>query len=103
MKTFAVIRTRGGAYQDSVPLEGQREWVAHARFMNDLHAKGAIVLGGPLEGTADVLLIMSAETAEEAARYLQDDPWTSLNLLTIKEVSPWTLRLGALPDFPTER
>jgi uncharacterized protein YciI len=98
MKIFTVIRRRGAAWQSSVPLEGQQEWAAHARFMNDLAAKGAVVLGGPLEGTPDVLLVMRAGSAEEAAEHLHDDPWTALNLLVIKKITPWTLRLGALPS-----
>jgi hypothetical protein len=100
MKIFAVIRRGGGAWQSSAPLEGQQEWAAHARFMNDLSAKGAVVLGGPLEGTSDVLLVMRAGSVEEVAYYLHDDPWTALNLLVIEKITPWTLRLGALPSVP---
>ena len=64
MKIFAVIRTRGPAWQPSLSLEGQPEWPAHARFMNDLEAIGAVILGGPLEGTPDVLLVMRADSAD---------------------------------------
>jgi hypothetical protein len=68
--------------------------------MNDLSAKGAVVLGGPLEGTSDVLLVMRAGSVEEVAYYLHDDPWTALNLLVIEKITPLTLRLGALPSVP---
>ena len=97
LKIFAVIRTRGPAWQPSLSLEGQPEWPAHARFMNDLEARGAVILGGPLEGTADVLLVMRADSADEAAQHLQDDPWTVLDLLVVEKAVPWTIRLGALP------
>ena len=98
MKIFAVIRTRGSGWQPSLSLEGQPEWPAHARFMNDLEARGAVILGGPLEGTPDVLLVMRADSAVEAVQHLQDDPWTTLNLLVVEKVMPWTVRLGTLPD-----
>ena len=39
-KIFAVIRTRGPAWNDSQPLEGQDNWSAHADFMNGLVADG---------------------------------------------------------------
>ena len=65
MKTFAVIRTRGDAWQPSLRLEGQAQWAAHARFMNNLEAQGKVALGGPLEGMLDVLLVMLAESAGE--------------------------------------
>lgn len=45
---FAVIRTRGPAWDSSRPLEGQPEWPAHAAFMNALKADEFVVLGGPL-------------------------------------------------------
>ena len=97
MKLFAVIRTRGPAWEPSLPLEGQGEWNAHARFMNGLEAQSIIVLGGPLEGTPDVLLVMRANSPEDAAGHLQNDPWTGLGLLRVERIMPWTLRLGSLP------
>jgi uncharacterized protein YciI len=93
---FAVIRTRGPAFEPARPLEGQMDWAAHAAFMNGLVRDGAVILGGPLEGTADVLLVMRAETADEARRQLAADPWAVQDLLRVTRISPWTLRLGAL-------
>jgi uncharacterized protein YciI len=93
---FAVIRTRGPAFEPARPLEGQTDWAAHAAFMNGLVRDGAVILGGPLEGTADVLLDMRAETADEARRQLAADPWAVQDLLRVTRISPWTLRLGAL-------
>ena len=97
MKLFAVIRTQGHAWNAALRLEEQPGWDAHASFMNGLHREGFIVLGGPLEGTPDVLLITRAMSADEVAARLQQDPWTSGNLLRISRISPWTLRLGSLP------
>ena len=95
-RLFAVIRTRAEAWQDSQALERQREWEAHAQFMDGLHADGFILIGGPLEGTPDVLLAVRAESEEEVYGRFADDPWTELDLLRLKSVSPWTLRLGSL-------
>jgi uncharacterized protein YciI len=103
MKLFAVIRSHGAAWQPASPLEGQQEWDAHARFMNALEAQGVIILGGPLEGTPDVLLVMRAKSREDVMRYLEQDPWTRLGLLRVKEVQPWTLRLGTLPNTEESR
>jgi uncharacterized protein YciI len=93
---FAVIRTRGLAWQVSRPLEGQADWAAHASFMNALASEGFVVLGGPLEGTSDVLLVVRAETADEVRSRLADDPWSVEDLLRISRIAPWTLRLGSL-------
>jgi len=95
-RLFAVIRTRGGAWQDLCPLEGQQDWDAHAAFMNALLKEGFVVLGGPLEGTRDALIIVRADTPDEIVERLSTDPWTGLDLLRTSLIAPWTLRLGSL-------
>ena len=95
-RLFAVIRSRGAAWNDSLPLEEQEDWRPHADFMNALHAEGFVVIGGPLEGTRDALLIFRASDADEIASRLEDDPWSGKDLLRITRIAPWTLRLGSL-------
>jgi len=96
MPLFAVIRTRGSAWRESQPLEGQPEWTSHASFMNALAKDKFVMLGGPLEGSADVLLIVKADTADEIRSRLAEDPWSRNDLLRIARITPWTLRLGSL-------
>jgi uncharacterized protein YciI len=93
---FAVIRTRGPAWQESRSLEGQPDWESHASFMNALANEGFVILGGPLEGTSDVLLVVRATTPDEVRARLAEDPWATRDLLRITRVAPWTLRLGSL-------
>jgi uncharacterized protein YciI len=97
MPLFAVTRTRGDGWQPDQGLDGQQQWREHADFMNGLAAEGIVVLGGPLEGTPDILLVMRADGADTIRQRLNDDPWTNLELLRVVSVTPWTLRLGALP------
>lgn len=93
---FVVIRTRGAAWQDAQPLEAQPDWASHASFMNSLAEEGFVILGGPLQGTADVLLVVRARTPDEVRSRLAEDPWAGADLLSISRVAPWTLRLGSL-------
>ena len=93
---FMVIRTRGPGWKDSRPLEGQDDWAGHASFMNALAKEGFVILGGPLEGASDVLLIVRATSPDEIRSRLADDPWTIGDLLRVTRISPWTLRLGSL-------
>lgn len=97
MTLFAVIRSRGPAWDASRSLEGQEGWEAHALFMDALEAEGFVVLGGPLEGTSDALLVMRANSSEEIVSRLSTDPWTTSGHLRTTRIDPWTLRLGALP------
>lgn len=95
-RLFAVTRSRGPAWKAERSAEEQHDWPSHAVFMNALHREGFVVLGGPLEGTPDVLLIARANDADEIRARLADDPWTLNGLLRHERIVPWTLRLGAL-------
>lgn len=78
---FVVIRTRGPAWQDSRPMESQADWAPHAVFMNSLAKEGVVILGGPLEGTSDVLRVIRPETPDEVRSRLADDPWAGFELV----------------------
>ena len=76
------------------PLEAQPEWEAHRVFMNQLETGGLARLAGPLEETAEVLLIFRAENKEEIDRRLKADPWTQSGILSTDRILRWNLRLG---------
>ena len=97
-KIFAVIRTRGPRWNDSQPLEGQDDWRLHADFMNGLVSDGFVLLGGPLEGTPDVLLIVRAADEKQVEERLAADFWAAQDLLRIRQISPWSLRLRSPSD-----
>ena len=94
---FAVVRTRGAGWDGSRSMEGQKDWQGHAVFMNALAKEGFVVLGGPLEGTPDTLLVIRAGSVDEIRARLAADPWTSMDLLRVSRIAPWTLRLGSIP------
>jgi uncharacterized protein YciI len=94
-RLFAVTRSRGARWDPSCPMEEQENWQAHAAFMNALHSEGFVLLGGPLEGTPNTLLIIEASDTEEIKTRLSNDPWSN-DLLSITQIVPWTLRLGSL-------
>ena len=73
-RIFAVLRSRGTAFDDSKPLEEQRLWAEHAAFMDALFEERFAVLVGPLEGTRDALLILRASSTTDVAGRLTLDP-----------------------------
>jgi len=93
---FAVLRSQGSAWQATRPMEAQEDWGAHASFMNALESEGFVPLGGSLEGTSEVLLIVRARSSDEVLERLSADPWARRDLLRVDRVAEWTLRLGAL-------
>lgn len=92
---FAVLRTRGSGWDASKPRRSQPLWDEHAAFMDDLTARGVVVLGGPLEGTGDALLIFDAANEAAIRRVLEDDPWSHTHQLETKSIQPWTILLEA--------
>jgi uncharacterized protein YciI len=96
MALYAAINERSGGWDWSRPMEAQPDWPAHAAFMDALAAEGFIVLGGPLEGSREVLLILRAEDEAQIRARMADDPWVKSGLLRLGKVWPWTVRLGSL-------
>lgn len=95
-RLFAVTRIRGPHWNAALGLEQQEDWTAHAAFMNGLQSDGFVVLGGPLEGTSEVLLIIHAENESEILSRLAADPWSVSSLLEVARIVPWTVRLGKI-------
>jgi hypothetical protein len=93
---FVVLRSRGPAWDDTQPLEGQKDWAAHAEFMDALFDQRFAALVGPLDDTRDALLILRASSAAEIVERLASDPWTVNGLLVTRQISRWQLRLGTL-------
>jgi len=62
--------------------------------MNDLVRSGFIVLGGPLEGDHEVLLIIDAPEVEAIRPRLAQDPWIRNGMLTVASIERWTILLS---------
>ncbi len=95
-RLFAVTYSPGTAWLPSRPMEAQRDWEAHAALMDAFVAGGFVLLGGPLEGTQDVLLVVRAADEEEVRSRFSTDPWLVQGVRRISALHPWTLRLGSL-------
>ena len=93
-RLFFILRTRGANWNRDRALVEQDGWTEHAGFMNGLAQEGFIVLGGPLEGTPNVLLLAMAENEEDVRSRLAADIWAQRDLLRVERVAPWDLKLG---------
>jgi hypothetical protein len=97
-RLFAIVRTRGPAWDDARGLEQQDGWTAHADFMDALADEGFVALAGPLEGTRDALIVVRAADPAEIAERLSVDPWTLSGHLVLQHTWPWQLRIGSLEE-----
>ena len=91
-----MVHTQGETFEPSKPTDEQVDWLTHAAFMDGLRAENFVLLGGPLEGTPNILLIVRAENPEQVRSRLSADCWAERDLLQIASVIPWTLRLGSV-------
>ncbi len=73
-------------------METQSGW-SSTRAMDDLVARGTIVLGGPVGDGERVVLVCEAASTEALTDALADDPWTDSHLIDV--VEPLCLRLDA--------
>jgi uncharacterized protein YciI len=96
---FAAIQEHGQEWDESRTLREQREWAAHAEFMDALADEGFIVLGGPLGDERALmidraLLIIEADSEATVRRRLEPDPWIQMGALKVGSVQPWVILLG---------
>lgn len=92
---YAVTLERGAQWDRHRSMREQKEWDAHAQFMDALVSDGFVVLGGPLDDAAQALLIINAESRQAVEARLADDPWLPLGVRRIAKVERWQILLDA--------
>ncbi|MGH3194113.1 MAG: YciI family protein [Streptosporangiaceae bacterium] len=102
MELYAVRERRGGPWDWSRGLREQAGFADHARFMDDLVEAGFILLGGPLEGDREALLLVSAPSADAIRERLAADPWLQDGTLSIVSIERWTILLDGLHQAVAE-
>ncbi len=93
MDLFAVRERRGGPWDWTRGLQEQAGFPEHGRFMDGLVESGFVVLGGPVEGDREVLLIVDAPGEEAIRERLAEDPWIQDGTLTVTGIERWTILL----------
>jgi uncharacterized protein len=74
-------------------MREQEGWEEHARFMDGLVDSGFVLLGGPLEGDREVLLIVAAPSEDAIRERLAEDPWSLNGMLRPASMERWTIVL----------
>jgi uncharacterized protein YciI len=63
---------------------------AHLAKMEPLDQQGRVVLAGPLTDKAGSLIIIEADSLDEAQQFAQEDPYTVNGVFERVEVHPFT-------------
>ncbi|MBE8527974.1 hypothetical protein I6G21_06970 [Rothia kristinae] len=95
---FAVLYSYG-------PAEAQAAHrPAHRRFLAGLLDEGKLLVSGPFtDGSDQALLILRAESEEEVAQLLDEDPMRTGGVVTERRIHRWNPVLGTVgaPEAPT--
>lgn len=93
-KTVALFLQPGPNWDLSRGVREQQFWDEHAHFVDDLFARGLVMLAGPFapDGTG-ALVILNVETANEARAIYADDPWAHQQILLPADAKEWTIFL----------
>jgi uncharacterized protein YciI len=87
-----MLRRSGPLWDQSLPMEEQSGWPAHADFMDGLVRDGFIVVGGPLYDEHRVVHVVEAESEAAIRATLARDPWSETHL-QVDTIEPMTIRL----------
>lgn len=69
----------------------------HREFLTALHAEGTLLLSGPLGGAPGGLLVVTAQTVEDALAALDADPFRREGVIIDRTAREWTVVIGELP------
>jgi uncharacterized protein YciI len=97
--TFIALSSAGPNRDGSKGTREQPFWDEHAVFIDQLVAKGFIMMGGPLvdmrEMPTGALLIVNAEDEKEVREKLKNDPWFEKGVLKLEAVKRWQIFIDA--------
>lgn len=69
---------------------------AHRQFLNELEVAGVLLAAGPYndDAPAGALLIIEADSPEQALKVLDPDPLLLQDVITARAARPWKVTVG---------
>ena len=86
-----VLRVAPGPAWKSGRPEDQPGWDDHARFIDDLIARGVFVMGGPWTNRLGSMSLWEGMNADEVRDVMQSDPFILNGVFEIEDVADWTV------------
>jgi uncharacterized protein YciI len=94
-KTIAMFMRHGSQWDSHKPVREQAYWDDHARFMDALFDAGRVILAGPFADDSGTMIILAADSVEEALATMRDDPWAKRDILVAADAKEWTIFLDS--------
>ncbi|GAA1488730.1 YciI family protein [Brachybacterium sacelli] len=68
----------------------------HREHLDELHREGTLLLSGPLGGTPGGLLVVVAQSEEDALAKLDGDPFKREGVIIDRSAREWTVVIGEI-------
>jgi uncharacterized protein YciI len=91
-----MVRFRAGPTWSSGSVREQRDWDAHAEFVDALIERGTFVMGGPFSDNSGSMSLLEGVDADEARRILEDDPFMKNGVFVLEEIREWDVFVDEL-------
>jgi uncharacterized protein len=91
-----VVRFRAGPTWTSGPPDDQPGWDEHAAFVDDLVARGIMVMGGPFADYSGSATVLENVTEEEARALVAADPFVANGVFVVDDVRAWNVYVDEL-------
>jgi uncharacterized protein YciI len=91
-----VVRWRAGPTWTNGPPEDQPGWDEHAAFIDELVARGIMVMGGPLADYSGSLTLLENVTEGEARELVLQDPFVLNGVFVLEDVRAWNVYVDEL-------
>ena len=92
-----VVRFRAGPAWRDGSIREQLGWDEHADFVDDLVARGIMVMGGPFSDHSGGLTLYEGVSEDEARTIAERDPWVANGVVVLEEVRSWNVVVDAVP------
>lgn len=93
MSIYAVSYT----YSDDVATRDEVR-PSHRDFLRGLNAEGVVRASGPVDGGIGALVVLEAESTEDALRILDADPFQVRGVIAERSVRQWDVVTGGLAE-----
>ena len=91
-----LIRFSAGPTWTSGPPDDQPGWEAHAAFIDELVARGTMVMGGPFADHSGSLIVLENVGEHEARELVARDPFVMNGVFVLEDVRAWNVYVDEL-------
>ena len=91
-----LVRFSAGPAWTSGPPDEQPDWDAHAAFVDELVARGTMVMGGPFADYSGSMILLENVGEDEARALVAGDPFIANGVFVLEEVRAWNVYVDEL-------